>query len=151
MSEAAFICVVDASVALKLFFDKPHTQRVEALFCRLDNDPRARFYVPDLFFAECANVFATVARLKGYSPKEARDDMVAIRDLGLRVIPTADLATQALDIALKHRVSGYDACYVALAERVNAPLITADEKLARSMVGKEYRVYSLATFDVSSL
>jgi len=148
MSDAAFICVVDASVALKLFFDKPRSQRVEALFSRLDAGPRARFYVPDLFFAECANVFATVARHKGYTPKEARDDMAAMRALGLKVIPTGDLATQALDIALKHRVSGYDACYVALAERVHAPLITADEKLVRNMAGKEYAVYSLATYEI---
>jgi predicted nucleic acid-binding protein len=148
MSETSFICVVDASVALRLFFDKPRSQRVETLFARLDTDHRARFYVPDLFFAECANVFATVARHKGYTPKEARDDMVEMRALGLQVIPTADLAIQALDIALKHRLSGYDACYVALAERVKAPLITADEKLVRSLWGKEYRVYSLASFEI---
>src|SRR5436305_1961225 len=141
MSETAFICVVDASVALKLFFDKPRSQQVETLFERLDTDPRARFYVPDLFFAECANVFATVARHKGYTAKEARDDMVEMRALGLQVIPTGDLAVQALDIALNHRVSGYDACYVALAGRVKAPLITADEKLVRSMAGKEFRVH----------
>jgi len=148
MTETAFICVVDASVAIKLFFDKPRSERVDVLFSRLDSDPQTRFYVPDLFYAECANVFATVARLKGYTPKEARDDMTELRGLGLHVVPTADLATQALDIALKHRVSGYDACYVALADRLKAPLITADEKLVRTLAGKGYPVHSLTAFDI---
>jgi predicted nucleic acid-binding protein len=146
MTEAAFRCVIDASVALKLFFDKPRSEKIEALFTRLDSDPQTRFYVPDLFYAECANVLATVSRLKGYTPKQARDDMEELRGLGLHVVPTADLAQPALDIAIKHHVSGYDACYVALAERVKSPMITADEKLVRAMAGKEYAVYSLISF-----
>ena len=148
MTESGFLCIIDASVALKLFFDKPRSEKIDALFARLDSDPRTRFYVPDLFFAECANVLATVSRLKGYTPKQAREDMDELRGLGLRVVPTSDLAPQALDIALKYRVSGYDACYVALAARVQAPLITADEKLVRALSGQAYPVYSLATFEI---
>ena len=147
-SETAFVCVVDASVVLKLFFDKPKSQKIDALFSRLDSDPSSRFYVPDLFYAECANAFSTYARLTGYTPKQARDDMAELRALVLHVVPTADLAAQALDIALKHRVSGYDACYVALASHIHAQLITADEKLVRSLAGKGYRVHSLATFEI---
>ncbi len=55
-----------------------------------------------------------------------------------------------MEIAIAHRVSGYDAFYVALASQVNAPLITADEKLVRAMAGK-YNVQSLAAFLIPPL
>jgi predicted nucleic acid-binding protein len=47
-------------------------------------------------------------------------------------------------------ISGYDACYVALAHQIKAPLITADEKLVRAMAGK-YNVKFLATYPLPSL
>lgn len=34
--------------------------------------------------------------------------------------------------ALRHNLSAYDACYVALALRLGAPLITGDHRLARA-------------------
>jgi predicted nucleic acid-binding protein len=55
-----------------------------------------------------------------------------------------------MELALARRISGYDAFYVALTMHVNAPLITADEKLVRAMAGK-YDVQSLATFPVPPL
>jgi predicted nucleic acid-binding protein len=51
-----FDCVVDASVGIKLFLKEPLSERADILFSRLVDDPPARFYVPDLFFVECANV-----------------------------------------------------------------------------------------------
>src|SRR5258706_446731 len=113
----------------------------QELFALLDLDPRPRFFVPDLLYAECTNAFSNYARLTGYTAKEARADMTALRALALHVVPTADLAQPALEIALKHRITGYDACYIALAARVRAPLITADEKLVRVMAGQEYAVH----------
>ena len=32
--------------------------------------------------------------------------------------------------ALRHNLSAYDACYVALAEALDRPLLTADQRLA---------------------
>jgi predicted nucleic acid-binding protein len=72
--------------------------------------------------------------------------MQGLLALALHVMPTADLATEALDIAVLQGISGYDAFYVALSSRVNAPFITADEKLVRALVGKPYRVQPLALY-----
>jgi predicted nucleic acid-binding protein len=41
----------------------------------------------------------------------------------------------AMDFALKHGISYYDACYVVAAESLGLPLATEDRKLARSMAG----------------
>jgi len=66
------------------------------------------------------------------------------------VTPTASLATEALKIAIEHRVSSYDAFYVALAAHFRVPLITADAKLVQAVV-PNYDVRSLATFSIPPL
>lgn len=143
------MCVVDANVALKLFFNQPGSDQADALFAHLETEARARFYVPGFFYAECASAFANYVRLsRGDSAREAREDMVALRALALHVTPTANLAAEALEIALAHRRSGYDACYVALSQQVRAPLITADEKRVRALSGQAHTVASLATFPI---
>src|SRR5712692_661919 len=139
-SEQSFGCVVDTNIVLKLYFEQDGSDKARALFALLDSDGDKLFYVPDLFYAECTNAFSNYVRLGTYTAMEARADLAQLLALRLHVVPTADLAAQALDIALKHGVSGYDACYVALADRIKAPLITADEKLVRSMAGKGYPV-----------
>ena len=148
-SSPPLVCVVDANVALKLFFDQPGSDRADALFEHLEADARARFYVPDFFYAECTSAFVNYVRLTArYSDKVAREDMAELRALALHVTPTANLAAEALDIALTYRVSGYDAFYVALAQQVKAPFVTADDKLVRALAGKAFNVQSLATYSI---
>lgn len=148
MSDPPLICVIDANVALKLFFEQSGSDRADALFAHFEADARSRFYVPDFFYAECASAFANYARLTNCTPKQARENMKGLLALALHVIPTADLATEALDIALAHGISGYDAFYVALSSRVHAPFVTADEKLVRALAGKPYRVQPLSAFRI---
>jgi hypothetical protein len=49
MSKASLKCVIDANVALKLFFVQPLSEMADALFAHLEADIQARFYVPDFF------------------------------------------------------------------------------------------------------
>jgi predicted nucleic acid-binding protein len=148
MSDKPLVCVIDANVALKLFFVQPLSDVADALFAHLEADARARFYAPDFFYAECASAFVNYVRLMKYPPDDAKKDLAELYALALKVVPTADLASQALKIALAHRLNGYDAFYVALSKRVNAPLITADEKLVTAMKGKAYHVRWLGDFPI---
>ena len=58
--------------------------------------------------------------------------------------PTSVLAPQALVLANAHGMTAYDACYVALANRESAALITADEKLHRRLGGSVHQVQLLS-------
>ena len=49
-------CVVDASVAIKLFIEQEGTEQAEALFTQLVMEAETALYVPELFYVECANV-----------------------------------------------------------------------------------------------
>jgi predicted nucleic acid-binding protein len=53
--------------------------------------------------------------------------------LPLEIRSLRDLAGGALDSALAHGLSVYDACYVVLAESLGATLITADRRLAAAV------------------
>jgi predicted nucleic acid-binding protein len=144
MDDIPAICVIDANVALKLFLEQPGSDRACALFSRLTTDPAPRFFVPDFFYAECSSVLAKTVRLtKGYAAIDARRDNAALCSLALKAVPTLHLAAEAIDIALDHGISAYDAFYVALSRRVGAPLITADAKLARALSGKGFDVQPL--------
>ena len=50
--------------------------------------------------------------------------------------PVFALVADALDVALAHGVSAYDACYVAAAESLKLPLATEDRRLAGSIVSR---------------
>ncbi len=50
-------------------------------------------------------------------------------------MPITRMATSGFIVdawALRHNLSAYDACYVALARRLSVPLITCDHRIARA-------------------
>jgi len=130
-----FDCVVDASVGIKLFLVEPLSERVDMLFDHLADTLPARFYVPDLFFVECANILWKYVRRFGYPPEAARQDVADLVCLPVQPVSTAVLVEGALSYAIGWQITAYDATYVALAERLSLPLITADEALLRKLAG----------------
>lgn len=130
MKPAPFRAVVDASVAVKLFVPEALSAEAQTVFARFAQESGAELIVPDLFFIECANVLWKWVQRSSYPAKAAQEHLRDLTGLGLTVVPTQVLADDALDIALKHRITAYDACYIAAAAQLRLPLITADEKLA---------------------
>jgi predicted nucleic acid-binding protein len=126
-------CVVDASVGIKLFVAEDLSDQAHALFARLADDSPAQFYVPDLFYIECANILWKYVRRLGYPRDQTRQDLDDLSRLSLESIPTEELMSGALELALVHDITAYDASYVALAQRLGVPLITADDKLFRTL------------------
>lgn len=141
-------CVIDASVAIKLFLQEEDSDKADLLFTALTTAAPARFYVPDLFFVECGNVLWKYVRFHGYPPDSARQDVAALKALKLLTVSTADLLSNALELAFQFEVTAYDAVYVALAKQLNLPLITADSSLVKNLENSELSVLLLnAIFD----
>lgn len=148
MNGAAY--VIDASVAIKLFITEEFSESVARLLARLADDPPLALAVPDLFYIECANILWKHINRFGYPPENARKDIESLAQLAIDSHPTATLVTAALDLAMDRSISAYDACYVALAQRLGVPLITADEKLARRFVNTSYKVVWIGAPDRAS-
>ncbi len=138
--------VVDASVGIKLFVLEDGSEQADRLFNRLAADPPASFFVPDLFYIECANILWKYVRRFGYPAENARQDIQDLQSLALNGVPTIDLIDQALDLALAFDVTAYDASYAALARRLDLPLVTADSALAQKLAESDIAIHLLWEF-----
>jgi predicted nucleic acid-binding protein len=136
-------CVVDASVGIQLVITEALSGEAHALFAHLARDPAARFYVPDLFDIECANVLWKQIQRSGYPLADAQLNLATLTALRLQRLPVTALATDALGVAARYAISAYDACYVTASHRLGVPLVTADSKLVAKMAGTPYTILNL--------
>jgi predicted nucleic acid-binding protein len=91
---------------------------------------RAQTWAPDLIYPEVASA---VRRQEGVGVIDSAAAAAAIddlQDLPIEVHPIGPLLNRMWE--LRQDVSTYDATYVALAEVLGAPLVTADARLARA-------------------
>ena len=141
-------CVVDASVAIKLFVAEADSAEADALFAHIAGDPDARFYAPSLLYAECANILWKYARRFRYDRTEAERSLARLMTLAIDCVEIRDIIAEAHRTAMTHDISVYDACYAATARQCGAPLITADERLAQKLTGRNPSVFVLGRFAI---
>ena len=113
--------VIDASVAAKWLAPEPDSPLAEAL---LDED----LIVPDLLFAEVGNILWK-KQLRG--EMDAAATQVGARwllQVPLQVHDGASLLADALALALQLQHLAYDCFYLALAQRIDVPMVTADRR-----------------------
>ena len=138
--------VVDASVAIKLFVEEEHAAKADRLFQGLAETPPSRLFVHDLFYFECANILWKYVWRYGLAPEEARRHIADLRLLPLQVAPASSLLEACLALAIETNVTAYDASYAVLARSLQAPLVTADERLTRKLAGSGIEVLWLGDF-----
>jgi predicted nucleic acid-binding protein len=85
---------------------------------------------PDLLVAETANALCGYVRAGRLTPVQAARMLGVLLDSAVSLEPLGTLVGDALDLALRHGISAYDAFYLALAEQVDAVVVTADRRLA---------------------
>jgi predicted nucleic acid-binding protein len=115
------VIVVDASAAVLALLNDGDARRM------LAGDAVA---VPHLVDAEVANALRAQVRRGGVSATDAGTALVRWARLGVRRQAIVGLLSRIWQ--LRDNVSAYDAAYVALAEAIGCPLITADTRLARA-------------------
>ncbi len=144
-------CVVDCSVAIKLVLTEPDSAQARLLFDHLDRDPLARFYVPDLFRFECANVLRTQVKRRRITDADAGLKLVELQGKRLSRWDPASLINDALTLALAYDLSVYDASYVAASAQTGVPLITADVPLVHKFAGTSFTVLLLGSLTIPRL
>ena len=130
--------VIDASVAAKWCLpavQEPLVTEANELL-RRQAEGRVRFIVPDLFWAEMANILWKAVRVGRCSRQFAESSLGRLKQQQLPTIPCESLVDQALDIAVTYDRSAYDSFYVALSQEIGGHLVTADEKLANALAAR---------------
>lgn len=117
--------VVDASVVANLVGDDDAAGRVARDAVRPSAGAIA---VPDLVDVETVAVFRRRWLNRDMTEQRFRDAVDDLVALPFRRFPVAPLMPRAFE--LRDNVTAYDACYIALAEALDATLITADARLA---------------------
>ena len=126
--------VLDASVAAKWFTRQDEADRDKALALReLHRTRRCRLTVPEFGLLEVLNAVRFSRQAREADTTEA---LTVLRDLQLDLEPVDwDVLRKATAIAWAYQLALYDAAYVALAERLGFPLLTADEAFLKKMKG----------------
>lgn len=138
MREAVF----DASVIVKWFVDDPLTlsaERARGAFAPV---------APPLIVFECANAFWKYVRTDRLSVDDATRAIQEVAN-GVRVVEGVHIVERALALAAQIAHPVYDMTYVATAEQLELPLITADARLIQKIRTLDGVVMTLplATFD----
>lgn len=118
--------VVDASALLEFLLQTPLGTRVETRFYR-DQD---ELHSPHLADVEVTQGLRKLVRLGEVSPDRAGEVLADLADIDLHRHAHLDLLPRAW--RLRENVTSYDAMYLALAEALDATLVTCDAPLARS-------------------
>jgi predicted nucleic acid-binding protein len=95
-----------------------------------------RVFTPDVFWPELGNVLWKAVRLKRITSASARESIQSFAETGITTVPSRPLMADAFDIAHAFGRSVHDSVYVALALSIDAPLVTADERLANALAAR---------------
>nr|WP_294557450.1 type II toxin-antitoxin system VapC family toxin [uncultured Rhodopila sp.] len=125
--------VVDASALLEVLLRTPSAKAVETrLFV-----PDQTLHAPHLLDIEVAQVIRRYAANGDISSDRGRTALADLADLPLQRYPHVLLLPRVW--ALRHNLTAYDAAYVALAEALDAVLLTRDKRLAAT-AGHQVRI-----------
>jgi predicted nucleic acid-binding protein len=119
------VIVLDASAAIEWLMKSPAGTKVDR---RLFLSPPSTLHVPYLLDVEIAQVLRRYVREKSMTASRGEEALQDLLDLPLNRYPHDILLPRVWE--LRAVLTAYDAVYVALAELLDAPLLTCDRKIA---------------------
>ncbi len=124
--------VVDTSALLRLFIpDGPIPDGMESALREAERGNTA-LLAPELIIAEAAQVILKKNKLGILTLEEMRELLDCVISLPIRLIKHKPIIQRSVELALEHKLTVYDALFLALAEGNNSRLITADRLLQRA-------------------
>jgi predicted nucleic acid-binding protein len=121
------LIVLDASVVVDVTLARPSAE--PALYTRLA-EHGTDLHAPHLIDAEVVQVLRRYVLRKWTTPARASDAVELLIGMPITRYPHVGLLHRALQ--LRRKLTVYDALYVALAEALDAPLLTRDAGIARA-------------------
>jgi predicted nucleic acid-binding protein len=117
------VIVVDTNILAYLLIEGDQTDKVRRLLTR-----DTHWVAPSFWRIEFLNVLLNYAKYQSVSPKNVKMIWEASFQLSHLREESVE-AGQALDLALKHKITGYDALFVALAQNLKTVCVTQDKAL----------------------
>lgn len=121
--------VVDASVALKWVLPEPDAAKAIVLRDEFRSGIH-QFLAHETFAVEVAHALTRAERRGILRPPQALHRLRNILSTVQRLHRSLPLLSRAVELSSLHRIGVYDCLYIALAEREQCALVTADSRLA---------------------
>ncbi|HUD44545.1 MAG TPA: type II toxin-antitoxin system VapC family toxin [Patescibacteria group bacterium] len=121
--------ILDSSVIAKWFFPSEQDSEIALKIRDLFLSHELSISVPILIYYEINNLLRTATKRLRISKDLAKEAYQGFLDLELVAYSSKELMEMALEKAVLLDISSYDASYVVLAEYLQIPLISADQKL----------------------
>lgn len=118
--------VLDASAAVDWLLQTPDGRLIES---RIYSQGES-LHAPHLFDLEVTQVLRRLVQQRVLAPFRADEAMSDLLDLRISRYPHEELLPQIW--RYRHHLSAYDGAYIVLAERLDATLLTRDQRLADS-------------------
>lgn len=115
--------LIDTNIAVSFWIETDWTESVRQLFSRDDN-----WHTETYCLVEFSNVLTTYARQQLLSENRAKVLLYEAESFLSAGFHTAN-HHDALSLALRLKVSAYDARFLIIAQSLNLPLITEDKRL----------------------
>ena len=122
--------VIDSSALIKYVAKEENWEKVEEHL-------KEGCITLDLATKETANALVKKA-LKNEVTTETAKEIINYLPKIVRITPQKEHFSKAFEIAIKHKLTIYDALFIALSVNTNMPLLTSDEKQAKA--SKEHGV-----------
>jgi predicted nucleic acid-binding protein len=120
--------VVDSNVIAKWILPEADSAQAHQVISDVST-PGQRLIALDLAYPEVASAIWKRLRQKAITAIEADGFLDALLQSPVEVFPAADLLKAAFPIAARYDRAIYDALFVALADKLSLPGVTADEPL----------------------
>lgn len=136
--------IIDSSVVGKWFF--PSEEDSKSAFKIKDDfsHKQINISVPVLIYYEINNLLKTAIKSLRVDQKKAKLAYQGFLNLNFTVYSAKELLKLTLEKAVRLDISSYDASYIALAEVLDVPFYTADERLvlkAKDKLVKDLKEY----------
>lgn len=122
--------VCDASAVAEILLARPRADRMRAALAG-----EAAVHVPEHFHVELLSVLRRYALRGELGDRRAAEARRALADLRAIRYPVLELADTIWE--LRATLTAYDAAYLALARRLDAPLLTLDRALADAAAAED--------------
>ena len=122
------VFVIDASVVIKWFVPEIHSDAARRLLSATHE-----YFSPDLLFPEVGNTIWKKVRRGELTAAQGQQLAADIQSIAVETVPTRGLVIDAHALAITTGLTVYDSMYLALAVRLNTELITADDRLGRTV------------------
>ena len=125
--------VIDSSALIKYLTKEENWQKIE-------DHIREGCATLDLAIKETANALIKKTLKKEVDAETAKEIVVRSPRI-VKIMPQKEQFPKAMEISAKHKITIYDALFIALASNTNQPLLTSDRKQAET--SKQYGVTTI--------